>query len=196
MKLKRFLRPIIFMVMLTLLLSGCQKEKFIISSHNLEAELTDADFYGAPEQVVRAMVKELKEEYFTDPHGDPEGNAHVSVYELEISEIYKGNCGETLELKIFNGKGMSPDLYLYGEDQHYILEDPIDPLSLEVGKEYILGISYITPEKSNCYGDEGGYIIRDGELWCFTQNENGLYENKKSGLNHKELTIEEIKANV
>ncbi len=187
---------ITFFVMLVVIMTGCQKEKFIVGSHDLEAELTDADFYGAPEQVVRATVKKLKEEYFTDPDGEPEGNAHVSVYELEISETYKGNCGETLELKIFNGKGMSPDLYLYGEDRDYILEEPIEPFSLEVGQEYILGISHITPKKSNCYGDEGGYIIRYGELWCFAQNEEGLYENKKSGVNHRELTIEEIKANV
>lgn len=91
---------------------------------------------------------------------------------------------------------MSSDLYLYGEDDDYILAEKEEPFLLEIGKEYILGVSYLDPERYNCYKDPGGYAIKMGKDWTFTLNENGSYENMEGSSEHREFDIPTLKAKI
>lgn len=174
-------------------LASC-KEKLTLDTQGLETQISDELFYGRPELIVKATVQQKADEYFTNPDGDFNKNAHITVYEILISEVYKGAPADSaMQIKLFNGEGLSPELYLYGEDDDYILERKVEPFLLEEGQEYILGLSYLDPEKYNCYGDPGGYGIQFGELWTFVQNEDGLYVNLKEGSNHKEIDLATLK---
>ena len=186
---------VLFIVLLLGGLSGCS-EKTVIQDFGSEYRHTDEEFFSEPELVVKATVKEKVREYFTDPESKTEiafnNNAHITVFELEISEVLRGEWGEeTLQLKMFNGYGMSPDLYLYGKDETTVMSEKIEPFLLEPGREYLLGLVYTHPGRANCYNDEGGYVIRWGKTWCFTQGEDGIYRNW-SGANFREMTLEEI----
>lgn len=177
-----------------LLLPSCKPAKQVLSSHISEALLSDPIFFGSPELVVRVTVKNIADEYFTNPDGEDRTNAHITLYNLEVSETLKGTLrNNELQIKIFNGEGMSKELYLYGEDDRYILEEKEEPFSLEPGKEYILGLVSLDPTKFNCYGDPGGYVIFCGKTWTFIEGEDGSYENLDPGVNHKKIALSELK---
>ena len=180
----------VILVAIAALLTGCRTQ---LGMETYEGELSDEVFYGSPELVVRAVVKEKTDSYFTRPLGKAKNNAHVTVFDLEVKEVYKGTCeGEQLELKMFNGKGMSPLLYRYGWDFRYVLDEKVEPFLLKEGQEYILGLFYNDPATMNTYGDSGGYCIF-GQIWAFEQNDSGLWQNLDDGPNHKELDIETLK---
>lgn len=181
---------LILLMVLVVSLTGC-RAYLGVETH--EGMLADEAFYGRPELVVRAVVKEQTDSYFTNPFGKAQKNAHVTVFDLEVKEVYKGTWGEEiLELKMFNGKGMSPLLYRYGWDLRYVLDEKEEPFLLQEGQEYILGLFYNDPATMNTYGDSGGYCIW-GQIWAFEQNDSGLWQNLDDGPNHKELDIETLK---
>ncbi len=155
---------------------------------NNEPALTDDEFYGSPDFIFKATVDSVKKEYFTNPDGDPAENAHVTLYNLTILELYKGSFGDEFgypspfPLKIYNGEGLAADA-------------EFERFRLEVGQEYILGISYLT-DSTACYNDQGGYVIEKEEAWTFVMNENGKYENLVEGANHKEWDIPTLKEKI
>ena len=157
---------------------------------NDEPALTDDEFYGSPDFILKATVDDIKEEYFTNPDGDSAENAHVTIYNLTILEVYKGSFGDEFSyphpfpLKIYNGEGLGK-------------EEEFERFSLQIGQEYILGISYLNDtDPTKYYGDQGGYVIENKRNWTFTMNENGLYENMATGSNHKEWDIPTLKEKI
>ncbi len=194
MKFKKVL-SIFLVVLLLMTATSCKKEVISTETHYSDVIHTDEAFFGAVELIVRATVENVEKEYFTNPDGEDHLNAHATVYNLTLSEVYKGTWDKsTIEVKILNGLGMSPELYLYGEDENYILEKKEEPFLLEIGKEYILGLAFRDPEKYNCYSDPRGYGIQFGEEWTFMQNEKGNFENLVEGENHREMDIPTLKA--
>ncbi len=181
-------------LLLALLLTGtaCKKEKYYLEIHNTEARLDDSIFYGRPQVVAKVRITDIKDSYFTNPDGPYEENVQVTVYDAEVSETLRGTLNETVQIKVYNGEGMSPDLYLYGEDDQYILENKEEPFLLSQNQEYILGLIYM----EDYYGDNGGYTVPFGKLWCFTQNSEGIYENGDTGLNSWKLDVESMKNNL
>lgn len=191
MKNSKRIISLMLLFVLAVSLTGCRTQ---LGMETYEGELSDEAFYGSPELVVRAVVKEKTDSYFTHPLGKAKNNAHVTVFDLEVKEVYKGTCeGEQLELKMFNGKGMSPLLYRYGWDFRYVLDEKVEPFLLQEGQEYILGLFYNDPATMNTYGDSGGYCINFAESWVFVQNDSGLWQNLDDGPNHKELDTETLK---
>ena len=185
--------------------ASCKKELLTFDEYGTEARFLDEDFFGIPDLILRATVEEEKEVYFTNPKDkrkDDDGrvyqNAQVTVYRLKVEEIYKGTWAEEeLLLKIFNGKGMSPELFLTGKDDKYVLQEKPESYYLESGKEYILGLSVMSPEMEATYGDDGGFVVRFGpKVWCFTADENGVYSNLDPMINKREYTVEEIKEKI
>ena len=119
MKIRKVLLLITALAVL-LTLSACRREKYYVSSEALETVMSDELYFGVPDYIVRGTVTKMVEEYFTAPDGPSYENAHVTVYELEITESYKGTLSEeTVLLKIINGGGLSVNMYLYGEDGDY-----------------------------------------------------------------------------
>ncbi|MBR6794157.1 MAG: hypothetical protein IKM48_07395 [Clostridia bacterium] len=192
MKKKRFISLAVILIQL-FALSSC-REVVTFDTHYSEAVYKDEEFFSAPEIIVRATAESIEKEYFTAPDGEDYENAHITVYNMKIGEIYAGAMeADTFQLKLFNGKGMSPELYLYGKDDRYILEEKVEPFLLKLGQEYILGLTFLDPQRYNCYNDPGGWAIQHGQMWTFVENENGLYENLDRGVNHKEFDIETLK---
>lgn len=155
------------------------------------ASLTDEQFYSAPEIIVKAAVINLQREYFTDPEDEGLKNTHVSVYTLEVREVYKGHLGDELPqeipVKLYNGKGLT-------EKQYKKLENRF---LLEIGQEYILGLSDLkTKDAEEEYNDPGGYVIKDEYLWTFALNEDGLYENLDRGPNHRTFDLITLKEQI
>jgi hypothetical protein len=96
-----------------------------------------------------------------------------------------------------DGKGMSPELFLTGKDDKYVLREKPESYYLETGKEYILGLSVMSPEMEATFGDDGGFIVRYGpKVWCFTADENGVYSNLDTLANDRAFTVEELKASI
>lgn len=185
--------------------ASCKKELLTFDEYSMPVCLSDKEFFGIPELILRATVEEEKEVYFTNPKDkrkDDDGrvyqNAQVTVYRLKVKEIYKGTWAEEeLLLKIFNGKGMSPKLFLTGKDDKYVLREKPESYYLETGKEYILGLSVMSPEMEATYGDDGGFVVRFGpKVWCFTADENGVYSNLDTLANDRAFTVEELKASI
>jgi hypothetical protein len=185
--------------------ASCKKELLTFDEYGTEARFLDEEFFGIPDLILRATVEEEKEVYFTNPKDkrkDDDGrvyqNAQVTVYRLKVEEIYKGTWAEEeLLLKIFNGKGMSPELFLTGKDDKYVLQEKPVSYYLETGKEYILGLSVMSPEMEATFGDDGGFIVRFGpKVWCFTADENGVYSNLDTLANDRAFTVEELKASI
>lgn len=42
---------------------------------------------------MKATAESIETEYFTNPDGEAYENAHVTVFNLKISELYKGEMG-------------------------------------------------------------------------------------------------------
>ncbi len=191
-------RIFLFITAMALLLCAAScKERVTFDTDYMEVELADEQFFGLPEIIFKGTVTEVVDAYFTNPDGEDYTNAHITVFELKVSDVYKGRWEEeTFEVKMFNGEGMSKDLYLYGEDDKYILDEEIEKFLLEEGKEYILGVVSLDLEKYNTYGEEDGYAIQTGKGWTFVQNEAGLYENLKEGTNHRTFDIATLKEKV
>jgi hypothetical protein len=181
------------------LCSSCQKGKKVFSIHESTVKLEESDFFKAPTWIIKATVDSIEKEYFTNPNGEevdlagiPYDNAFVTLYNLTVSKCYKGNWeSNTLQLKILNGKGMSPNLYLYGKDKDYILAEEPQKFFLDVGKEYILGVAYV-PKGSSVYEGEEQYLLRYGDCWCFEKNDTGIYVNKNNEINHMEFESETL----
>ncbi|PWM38456.1 MAG: hypothetical protein DBX52_06930 [Clostridiales bacterium] len=194
MKIRKVLLLITALAVL-LTLSACRREKYYVSSEALETVMSDELYFGVPDYIVRGTVTKMVEEYFTAPDGPSYENAHVTVYELEITESYKGTLSEeTVLLKIINGGGLSVNMYLYGEDGDYILEEPVDIFSLEPGQEYLLGLGVLNPEKFQTYGETEGYVVRLGKHWALMDRGDGVYQSMVSpeDLNYHEFTIETL----
>lgn len=192
-------RHCIFLVIILLLsvnLCSC-REVISFDTHYSTVTYTDNKFFSAPEIIVRTTAESIETEYFSAPDGEDYENAHITVYNMKVSEVYAGTIeGETFQLKMFNGKGMSPELYLYGKDDKYILEEKVEPFLLELGKEYILGLTFLDPERYNCYNTPGGYGIQYGKTWTFIMNDDGLYENLNHDQNHRTFDIPTLKEKI
>lgn len=93
MKIRKVLLLITALAVL-LTLSACRREKYYVSSEALETVMSDELYFGVPDYIVRGTVTKMVEEYFTAPDGPSYENAHVTVYELEITESYKGTLSE------------------------------------------------------------------------------------------------------
>ncbi len=158
MKLKQWFF-LLLAVILLLTSAGC-KNNFSAGSTDEYDEylgLSDEEFYGEPELILRATIDVIKQQYTTDPADNAEQKtAEVTVYNLAISEVFKGNLGDEMPA-IFPVK-------IYNTEK--------EPFYLTVGEEYILGISYLR-ETEDEYGDGGGYMIIGPRRWTFHFGANG-----------------------
>lgn len=181
MKLKRIL-SLLLTGLLLFSFTACRRPQEIFAS---TLPLSDEEFYREPMLIVRASVINLKKEFFTHPDDDLH-NAHVTTYDISISEIFKGSDGVELpfdaQVHLLNGEGLS-------EKQYQKIKNPF---LLEVGKEYILGLSF--PEEP--YLELGGYVIENQHLWTFALNRDGLYENMDQGANHKTFDLITLKEKI
>lgn len=119
--------------------------------------LSDEEFYGEPELILRTTIDVIKQQYTTDPTESASGKtAEVTVYNLIIHEVYRGYLGEEMP-------GIFP-VKIYNTEK--------DPFYLTVGEEYVLGLSFWT-EKGDEYGDGGGYVIIGPRRWTFHKGTNG-----------------------
>lgn len=119
--------------------------------------LSNEEFYGEPELIVRATIDVVKKQYTTDPTKSATGKtAEVTVYNILISDVYKGRLGDEPP-PIFHVK-------IYNTEE--------EPFYLTVGEEYILGLAYIK-EADDEYGDGGGYVIIGPRRWTFHFGANG-----------------------
>lgn len=151
-------------------------------------EITASKMYYTKEHLIqkaelifKGKVLKKEKEYMTNPDGtlQQEGwgvipNAQVAEYTVEIQELYKGEYNEkTITVKTVNGYNLSPDLILYGEDEHVILDTPLERIDFEVGKECILMLVNVA---NSIGGNEDGYQSLYGRPGYFPLQEDGTYK--------------------
>ena len=114
----------------------------------------------------------------TDANGYRYPNQYVTTYTVKIGEVFKGNYGEeTIEVKISNGYGLSPELILYGETETEVWSARnAECLFLEEGDEAYFLVNYktMTPEQIS------GYYIYGKEHGCQVKQADGHYRGKHS----------------
>lgn len=94
---------------------------------------------------------------------EPDQNAEITTYTVEVAEVFKGDAEGTIKVKITNGRGYSPDIIRYGEDAHRRIE--LDRFQMKEGEvllmlEQIDGEYCMTPPLDGYFirGNNGGFI--------------------------------------
>lgn len=178
----------VFLLLVILICSGCSKptessSKQAIQISGSKAVLTYEDFINYSEIILLGKVVRITDQYFTAPNGTEvtsDGtlamNAYVTEYELEITQIYKGEYSkDTILVKTYNGESLTPDQFLYGEDEDAAVISRINDFYLEEGKECLLGLYYF--ERGYLKDGECGYNVTYGEQGYFTRGENETFTN-------------------
>jgi hypothetical protein len=177
----------IFALILVLLLTSCtinptkQKNTIMISADI--ALSTQEEFVKNSELILSGTITKITAQYFTNPDGTlmteedvPALNAWVTEYEMDISQVYKGNYeDDIIRIKVYNGEGMTPDQFLYGEDGNAIVVSELSPYYLEVGVPCVVGLYYF--ERDYLKDGECGYNITYDDQGYFTIDEDGKYSN-------------------
>ena len=76
------------------------------------------------------------------------------------------------------------------------MAEPLDIFELQVGKEYIAGLTYCPEEDARFYADDGGYSILYGKNFCFEKSEDGKYENMVQGQNHMSIDPDTLESEI
>jgi len=161
-----------------------QTDKTVIEIDESRARFTKEQLLETAEVIIKGKVIKKNKEFMVNPDGmraDADGNVidneQITEYTVEIQTLYKGEYdGETINVKTSNGRGLNPDLILYGEDEKSILATELDRLDFEIGEECILLLRYVNgsvPESNGYYPVWGfpGYFKADG---------NGSFVNEKA----------------
>ena len=176
--LKRFL-VLMLVLMLILSLSSCKKEKSYLDICIDSESLYKSELIDRAELIVRGRVLSKNYEEMSNPDGtktDSSGvavsNAQYAEYTVEIYDVYKGEyTGDTVNVMTENGRDLSPDLILYGEDDDLILGSPLKRIDLDVGKECILLLVYVDKHVA----DYSGYYPYAKGLGYYPLGEDGKY---------------------
>lgn len=195
MKKAKYTSITITLLMIALLLTGCNQTT--LSSNETEesgkqymeisyskASFTKEELLEMSDIIIKGKVLKVQNQFMTNPNktrtdenGDVIDNEQITEYIVEIEQLFKGDYQEsTICVKTANGRGLSPDLILYGEDENYILSSEIDRLDLEIGKNCLLFLRSI---KDGCQ-ERHGYYPTMGAPGYFLQDEKGDFSNQKA----------------
>ncbi len=155
-----------------------KSEKSTISIMGTPAQVTQEFLTERAELILHGRVKAKLGEVMLNPDGkrtDASGqkvaNAQVTSYEVEVYTVYKGTYEKnTIIVKTTNGRNLSPDLILYGEDETTKLAMPLDRFDLTVGEEcimYLVNIKDRLPEDNGYFVNSGkaGYFKKEGNVF-------------------------------
>lgn len=196
----------IFSIILVLLLTSCAasptergKDTIMISADI--ALSTQEEFVKNSELILGGTITKVTAEYFTNPDGTlmtSEGilatNAWVTEYEMEISQVYKGDYeDDVIRIKVYNGESLTPDQFLYGEDEDAMVVTELSPYYLEVGAPCVVGLYYF--ERDYLKDGECGYNITYDSQGYFTLDEDGKYSNH-STVAPRSIDIAQLPADV
>lgn len=140
--------------------------------HTTYFSLSEEEFYGEPDLIIRATVDLAKKQYTLEPSIHTEWETvDVTIYHLTILETLRGNLNDEqpgiFPIKVYNNGGNSEG----------------DPFYLTVGEEYVLGLSDVR-EQDDPYEDGGGYILIGPRRWTFHLGPNGEeYRNSATKAN-------------
>ena len=159
-----------------------KQEKNVITVSGSKALISQEDLTSGADLILRGRVKSKTGELMLNPDGkktDASGqvipNEQITSYELEIYELYKGEYAETtMVVKTSNGRNLSPELILYGEDENNVLSQPLSRFDLTVGQDCIL---YLTKVESEL-AEKAGYYPFRGKAGYFPKSDDGVYQNK------------------
>lgn len=158
-----------------------RQEKNVITVSSSKARISQEDLTSGADLILYGRIKSKKSELMlnpdgkkTDASGQPIANEQITAYELEIHELYKGEYADTtITVKTSNGRNLSPDLILYGEDEKNVLSEPLDRFDLTVGEDCILYLTYVEDELT----EKTGYYIFRGKAGYFYKSADGVYQN-------------------
>lgn len=158
-------------------------EKKYLSIDSTKAQLSKEELLDKGQLVVKVRILSKAAEEMANPDGkavDSTGaaidNRLVTSYTAEVLEVYKGNYTQhTIVVKTAEGRGLSPDLILYGEDEKYILATPLTRFSLVTAKEYVL----VLVDNKGENAVMTGYFIYGPEIGSFSVDEKGVWNNKE-----------------
>lgn len=178
------------------------KEKDRLEIITTRISYTKEDLIQKAELIFKGKVLKKEKEYMTNPDGTLRlesgrkiPNAQVAEYTVEIQELYKGEYkAKTITVKTVNGHNLSPDLILYGEDEHVVLASPLVRTDFEVGKECILMLKNVTNSSG---GKRDGYQPLYGRSGYFPLQEDGNYKAVDTGITFtlsKETLKQEIES--
>lgn len=155
-----------------------KNEKSFISITGTPAKVSQEDLTKRAELILHGRVKAKLGEVMLNPDGkrtDASGqvvaNAQVTSYEVEVYTVYKGTYKkDTIVVKTTNGRNLSPDLILYGEDETCKLAEPLERFDLTVGQECIMYLASVTGDVSEsngycCLSAGAGYFIKEGNVF-------------------------------
>ncbi len=171
-------------------------EKRYLSVNVSKALLSKEELLAKGNLVVKVLVQSKDAEEMANPDGkavDSTGtvidNRLVTSYTAEVLEVYKGDYTKrSIIVKTAEGRGLSPDLILYGEDEEFILSPPLTRFALEPGMEYVL----ILVDNKGENDVLTGYFIFGPEYGCFAMDEKGVWNNKEliSSVTFEDKTIQ------
>ncbi len=151
-------------------------DKTVIEIDESRTGFTKEQLIETAEIIIKGKVVKKNSEFMVNPDGtraDADGNVidneQITEYTVEIQTLYKGDYdGATINVKTSNGRGLNPDLILYGEDEKSILATELNRLDFEIGEECILLLRYVegsVPESDGYYPVWGfpGYFKSDGK---------------------------------
>lgn len=151
------------------------KEKDVIYTSITKIKLTQEELIDRADLILRGKVLKKVGMNMTNPDGTLKSsdgyrisNQLITEYAVEISEFYKGDYeGETINIKIACGNGLSPELILYGENETSVLAKKIELPDFEVGEECVLLLTQYEMQPAWASGyyptDSYGYLEPDGD---------------------------------
>lgn len=177
MKHAKFIATALMMIAVATAACGCAKKKTgkDIVILNGSYGIFDKEYIVEnSELIVRAKPMEIVNRYYTCPEGvsiftgKENDNAEVTEYQLKVKDVYKGDWKEdTINIKVYNGIGLTPEQYENGEDENTIIQSNIKTTYVDMDSEYVFGLSY----SEGICGDAPGYII----VGRFEQSVDGDY---------------------
>ena len=152
-----------------------EKAKLFIS--NTRIPYTEEEMIRRSDLIVKGIVLQNHGYVMTNPDntrrnaaGEYSTNGQVTEYTVQVEQVYKGEYNQnTIRVKTMNGKSLSPDLILYGEDENTILAEPLERIDLIVGDEYILLIKNIT---TAVFDEENGFFPTASAGYLYYHNGN------------------------
>lgn len=164
------------------------EKKKITSMDASLAALSKGQLAEKASLIVKVRVSAKAKEEMLNPDGkqkDAAGNlienALITSYTATVQKVYKGVYDEkNITVKTSEGRGLSPDLILYGEDEKFVLDSPLRRFTLEAGKEYLLFLV-------------AGTYVFGPEVGCFTLKDGEWSNNREHSFTESELELLQVK---
>ena len=177
MKHIKFIAAALMMLTVATAACGCAKkknDKEIIVMNGSYGTFDKEYIVENSDLIVRAKPVEVVNRYYTCPEGvsiftgKEEDNAEVTEYQLKVEDVYKGDWkDDTINIKVYNGIGLTPEQYENGEDENTIIQNNMRTTYVDMDSEYIFGLAY----SEDICGDAPGYTI----VGRFEQSVDGDY---------------------